>query len=372
MRTVIVVESLDRGLVAAPVPQESAFSSSVESLREQDPCRKHRTRWRMCSRPTLPNYSLGVHELAEGVFVYLQPDGSWGRSNAGLVASGGEALLVDTLFDCHLTKKMLDELRASDRRAGRIRALVNTNMSPAHTNGNGVVTGAEIIGSSRSVEAARAIAGWRNWPIPLHLRNRTETFLHHCFGAFDLECVAAAPITRPVEGRLTLEVGRTTVEIIDIGPAQTSADVVVFVPSARVVFTGDAVWVGRHPVLLDGAIDGWIDACSMLLGLEADLFVPGYGPVTDRKGVTATRDYLAFVRERVRDFHATGLSEREVACALAAELARGPFSKWRHGERLIATVMSILDNNIGRRHGASPRISQMFAAMADFRDWSVE
>lgn len=327
----------------------------------------------MCPRATLPNYSPGVHELAKGVFAYLQPDGSWGRSNAGLVASADQALLIDTLFDCHLTQRMLDELRVLDCRAGRIRALVNTNATPPHTNGNGLVTGAEIVGSSRSLEAARAVSGWRDWPIPVQLRNRTETFLHRCFGAFDLGCTATAPVTRPVEGRLTLEVGRTTVEVIEVGPAQTLADVVVFVPSARVVFAGNAVWVGRHPVLLDGSIDGWIEACSMLLGLEADLFVPGYGPVTDRHGVTTTRDYLALVRERVFEFEAAGLSEREVACALAAELARGPFSKWRHGERLIATVMSILDHNVvAGRHCASRRISQMLVAMADFRDWSLD
>ena len=44
-------------------------------------------------------YERGLHELGDGLFAYLQPDGSWGWSNAGLIAADGTSLLVDTLFD---------------------------------------------------------------------------------------------------------------------------------------------------------------------------------------------------------------------------------------------------------------------------------
>ena len=54
------------------------------------------------------NYSLGLHEVGEGCFAYLQPDGGWGYSNAGLVVGDGASLLVDTLFDLKLTAAMLN------------------------------------------------------------------------------------------------------------------------------------------------------------------------------------------------------------------------------------------------------------------------
>ncbi len=44
-------------------------------------------------------YQKGTHEVADGVWAYLQPDGGWGWSNAGLVTDGDRSLLVDTLFD---------------------------------------------------------------------------------------------------------------------------------------------------------------------------------------------------------------------------------------------------------------------------------
>ena len=55
-------------------------------------------------------YTHGLHEIGDGLFAYLQPDGGWGLSNAGLVAGEGASLLVDTLFDLRLTQEMLDAM----------------------------------------------------------------------------------------------------------------------------------------------------------------------------------------------------------------------------------------------------------------------
>ena len=50
-------------------------------------------------------YTNGLHQVADGVHAYLQPDGGWGWSNAGLVEGDGASLLVDTLFDLRLTRR---------------------------------------------------------------------------------------------------------------------------------------------------------------------------------------------------------------------------------------------------------------------------
>ena len=55
-------------------------------------------------------YEGGLHELGDGLFAYLQPDGGWGWSNAGLVTAQETSLLVDTLFDLKLTRDMLDAM----------------------------------------------------------------------------------------------------------------------------------------------------------------------------------------------------------------------------------------------------------------------
>ena len=85
-------------------------------------------------------YSKGLHEVAPGVFAYLQPDGGWGWSNAGLVVGDGESILVDTLFDLSLTATMLEAM-APQAASSPITTVVNTHANGDHCYGNQLVAG---------------------------------------------------------------------------------------------------------------------------------------------------------------------------------------------------------------------------------------
>ena len=77
-------------------------------------------------------YRKGLRDLGNGCYGYLQPDGSCGWSNAGLIVDSGESLLVDTLFDLKLTAAMLAAMRqAEPQAAARIGTLVNTGAKAA-------------------------------------------------------------------------------------------------------------------------------------------------------------------------------------------------------------------------------------------------
>ena len=91
-------------------------------------------------------YTYGLHELGDSCFAYLQPDGGWGWSNAGLVVGDGSSLLVDTLFDLKLTQSMLDAM-ASTVRTAPIGTVVNTHANGDHCYGNQLVSHADIITS---------------------------------------------------------------------------------------------------------------------------------------------------------------------------------------------------------------------------------
>ena len=86
------------------------------------------------------------------VWAYLQPDGSWGWSNAGLIVDGDHTLLVDTLFDLKLTAEMLTEMRRSVPAAAHISTLVNTHANGDHTFGNQLVEGAEIVATKATFD----------------------------------------------------------------------------------------------------------------------------------------------------------------------------------------------------------------------------
>ena len=92
-------------------------------------------------------YTKGLHDLGNGCWAYLAPDGSWGWSNAGLIVDGEATLLIDTLFDLPLTGEMLGTMRAAVPAARAIDTLVNTHSNGDHTYGNQLVDGARIVAS---------------------------------------------------------------------------------------------------------------------------------------------------------------------------------------------------------------------------------
>src|SRR5205807_8631530 len=93
-----------------------------------------------------------LHEVGDGVWAYLQRDGGWGWSNAGLVTDGDAALLVDTLFDLRLTAAMLDAMHRATPAARDIGTVINTHANGDHCYGNALVAGSEIISSARCAE----------------------------------------------------------------------------------------------------------------------------------------------------------------------------------------------------------------------------
>ena len=96
------------------------------------------------------SYQAGLQEVGEGLYAYLQPDGGWGWSNAGLVVDGERTLLVDTLFDLRLTGEMLRTMRAAVPAAARIDTLVNTHANGDHCYGNQLLADARIVASERT------------------------------------------------------------------------------------------------------------------------------------------------------------------------------------------------------------------------------
>src|SRR5215204_7616683 len=92
-----------------------------------------------------------VHAAGDGCFGYVQRDGSWGWSNAGLVVGDGASLLVDTLFDLRLTAEMLEAFGPHTRTAP-IGTVVNTHANGDHCYGNELVADAEIVASTAAAE----------------------------------------------------------------------------------------------------------------------------------------------------------------------------------------------------------------------------
>ena len=68
----------------------------------------------------------GLTEVGPGIYAWLQPNGTLGESNAGLVVGDGASLLIDTLWDPRLTRRMLGAMAPLTAQAP-IQTLVNTH-----------------------------------------------------------------------------------------------------------------------------------------------------------------------------------------------------------------------------------------------------
>jgi glyoxylase-like metal-dependent hydrolase (beta-lactamase superfamily II) len=300
-------------------------------------------------------YERGVHEVADGVFAYLQPDGSWGWSNAGLVVGDGGSLLVDTLFDLKLTREMLDQLAPV---AGRIDTVVNTHANGDHCWGNELLGDARIIASKECADEIGA-------PPPETLAALVQEapnmgvlgeFLARIFGPFDFTDITVRKPDSTFEGELTLSVDGKDVRLIEVGPAHTRGDILVHVPGERVVFTGDILFVGGHPIVWTGPVSNWVAALDRILEMDVDTVVPGHGPIVDKGAVIDEREYLLWVEREATQRFAGGLSALD-----AARDMLGEYRHWGESERLVVNVAAVYRELDPDR---PPSFVDLFAQMA--------
>ena len=284
-------------------------------------------------------YTRGLHEVADGVWAYLQPDGGWGWSNAGLVAGGRTSLLVDTLFDLRLTAEMLEEMRRMTNSAERIDTVVNTHANGDHCYGNALLGGSEIISTARCAEEMLQLP-----PSSMAAMMRSADslgpagqFLGRIFSPFSFEDVPLVVPSRTFEGRLDLRVGERRVALLEVGPAHTAGDAVVHLPDQGVVFTGDILFHGGHPIVWSGPVANWLAACDRVLGLHPTVVVPGHGPLATPAALEDLKGYFELLTREAKVRFEGGMTPLDAA----RDIDLGPYAGWSEAERVVANVHAL-------------------------------
>ena len=239
------------------------------------------------------------------------------------------------MFDLALTREMLETM--ADATAGApIRQLVNTHANGDHCWGNELVEGAEIIAST----ACRDEMVGDLQPDDLAALLETpglgpgSEYAKARMGAFTFRGITLTPPTRTFDGELALDVGGRHVLLIEVGPAHTRGDVLAYLPEDKTVFTGDILFIDGTPIMWNGPVGNWIGACERMLEMDLDTVVPGHGPVTDKNGIRAVRDYLRYIESRAREFFDAGVS----AADAAREITLGDYDSWGDPERIAVNV----------------------------------
>ncbi|MGC3992962.1 MAG: MBL fold metallo-hydrolase [Propionicimonas sp.] len=115
---------------------------------------------------------------------------------------------------------------------------------------------------------------------------------------------------RPFSLARVVDVGGRRVEVVHFGRGHTDGDVVVFVPDAGVIFTGDLLESAGTPHFgPDCHLKEWPSAVDGVLGLVAEetVLVPGHGPVMDRLAAFTQRAEISGLYGQVEYLVARGV-----------------------------------------------------------------
>jgi cyclase len=263
--------------------------------------------------------SAHLREVSDGVFAYIQPDGTWFINNTGFLVASGGVTSIDTCSTERRTRDYLDAIAKTSRQP--VRTLINTHHHGDHTYGNWLLPGATIVAHDRCRDEVLA-AG------PPHFPGVFE-------GVDWGEVRVAPPFLTYAEG-VTLYSDDLRCEVRYVGtPAHTNNDSIVWIPDRSVLFAGDLIFNGGTPFLLMGSITGAIDVLvDVVRPRSPRTIVPGHGEVCGPEVVDDVLGYLRFVLATARRGRAAGLSPLEAA----RDTDLGQYAELGDPERIVGNL----------------------------------
>ena len=289
-----------------------------------------------------------VEEVSDGIFAYIQPDGSWFLNNTGFLVGRKGVVSIDTTSTERRTRAYLDAIAGVSRQP--VRTLINTHHHGDHTHGNCLLPLATIIGHPRCREEILKSA----FPPPSGVWSDVE------WGDLEPE-----PPFVTFDDHLTVWVDDLRVELHAVPtPAHTTSDIVAWIPERSVLFTGDLVFVGGTPFVPMGSVSGSLRALAWLREFGAHTIVAGHGPVADSSGVDAVEAYLRFVQDTAQRGKAAGLSPLE----LARQTDLGPFAELTDAERIVGNLHRAYAEIDGAEPGAPIDMRAALGDMVAYND----
>ncbi len=250
-----------------------------------------------------------LFQISPHAYAAIQSENSTAGSNAGFIAFGEKAIIVDTFLNMDAA---IDLKRACDTLIHPVSYIVvNTHYHSDHIIGNQLfhpeamfigtpATRTGILGDSQqSLENIQKI-------LPAEISQMEQQASHesNMDKKRDLENdllfiknIQAHPVTLiPPQLLITtpiiLQEGEIQITLHPIPPAHTHGDLIVDITSENVVFLGDLLFTQRHPWIGSGDPKGWIHAHELLLNKPWHHIVAGHGPLASIEDLHQQEAYL--------------------------------------------------------------------------------
>jgi cyclase len=111
---------------------------------------------------------------------------------------------------------------------------------------------------------------------------------------------------------LFLHLGDITLELKFVG-GHSASSLSIYIPSEKIVFTGDNINNGMHPFLGQARLNLWITYLKSLLEMEVTTIVPGHGPIGNKDIAQKFLDYLERFIEQVKTLKEAGYEPAKIA-----------------------------------------------------------
>jgi cyclase len=267
-----------------------------------------------------------LHEVVPGIHAWVQPDGSWWLNNAGVVYSGSSMILIDTCATRRRTQLFLDAVAATCGDAS-IDLAVNTHLHGDHVYGNALLPSSTVIVSQTQT---------RDGILADFLLANTPPIWSPT-PDWGISAIRAPTVTFGTA--MTLHVGDVAVSLQHPGyTAHTVGDAVAWVPSARVLFTGDLVFNQVTPLVFMGSVAGALEAVDWLRTFPAEHIVPGHGPLLEGSDFAAALDTHARYYRFIQSTAASGLDRGLTPLQAAQEAGLGEFEGLPDQERIVLNL----------------------------------
>ena len=280
--------------------------------------------------PAQPALPFVLKQVGPGVYAAIDGPEHKAGSNAGVVIGDDGVLVVDAFFNQPAARALVGEIHRLTPKP--IRFLVNTHYHVDHTGGDQALRDAGAV-----IIAHRNVRGWVRVNNVNLLGDRITPAMRA-----QIEALPLPDLTTDKD--LTVWLGSRKVVVRTV-LGHTGGDLTVFVPDAKVLFTGDMLWRKMPPNLIDGSVRHWLatDADFERMADAAHVtFVPGHGDVATLGDVNDFRAYLIDLRRLVAEGRRAGLKGDALAQSIAPKL-RALHADWTISDRALAFEVRYMD-----------------------------
>jgi glyoxylase-like metal-dependent hydrolase (beta-lactamase superfamily II) len=259
---------------------------------------------------SLRSLPFATRRLADGIYAVPGDTGrgSEGRPNAGFIVTRDGVVVVDALASPQQGERLLRTIRRVTRRP--IIWLVLTHHHPDHHFGAIVFrrAGAKVIAHPDTrvlaSEAGRdaLVADW------------IRVVGIDAMRGFEFADVPDRPVTTSD----TLRLGGRTIVVLHPGAGHTAGDLMIWLPTERVLFAGDVLVEDGVTMVVDGNSRELLRALRAIDSLSPRVVVPGHGaiPRVSAELVARTRAYVSNLEADMRKAVERGVPMQRAMAAL--------------------------------------------------------